>query len=130
MSTPSALSLRTAVLLAICALPAALLAPDSSARASGKSADAVQDTTICSPVNVGVFSNRVHVRCTTAVNGIIYFAVATSDANAAARALAAFQTAIAAGHDVRIYFDPADTSGAAFGCAAVDCRRATGIELL
>jgi len=130
MSTPTAPRLRTATLLAICALPAALLAPDLAMGGSAKNTEAVQDTTICSPVNVGVFSNRVHVRCTTAVNGILYFAVATSDANAAARALATFSTAIAAGHDVRIYFDPADTSGTAFGCAAGDCRRATGIELL
>lgn len=92
--------------------------------------DAVNANTICTPVVVGEFNNRIHVRCSVAVAGIVYFAVATSDANRAARNLALWSTALVTGRDLRIYYDPANTSGTSIGCAAVDCRLADWSELL
>jgi hypothetical protein len=90
----------------------------------------VMATTICTPSNVAEFGNRIHVHCTTAVSGISYFAVATSNVNRAAHALSLFSIAIASGRDLRIYYDPANTSGTAVGCQAADCRLADGVELL
>lgn len=89
-----------------------------------------KDTSICTPVAVGNFVTRVHVRCSVAVSGILYFAVSTSNANNAARSLALLSVALASGRDVRIYYDPADTSGAAIGCQTNDCRLATYVEML
>ncbi len=88
------------------------------------------DTTVCTPVNVGVFDARVHVRCSVGVSGVFYFAASTSNNNRAARILAMLSTAVAASHDVRIYYDPADTSGTSIGCAASDCRLIQSVELL
>ena len=87
-------------------------------------------TAICTPVNAGVFDTRIHVRCSVAVSGIFYFAAPTSNNNRAARILAMLSTAVAASHDLRIYYDPADTSGASIGCAASDCRLIQSVELL
>ena len=87
-------------------------------------------TTVCTPVNTGVFDARVHVRCSVAVSGIFYFAAPTSNNNRAARVLAVLSTAMAASHDLRIYYDPTDTSGIAIGCAASDCRLIQSVELL
>lgn len=128
MSNPS--PSRRLVSCAAALLAPALMVASAAAQEAAPLDKATQDTTLCTPINAGVFGSRVHVRCSVAVNGILYFSVSTADANAAARVLAAFSTAVAAGRDLRIYFDPADTSGTAFGCQAADCRKATGVELL
>jgi hypothetical protein len=107
-------------------LPHSAAAQDAYA----KNTQAVLATMICTPIASAAFDTRVHVRCSVGVSGIIYFALATSDANRAARALALFSTAHAAGRDLRIYYDPANTGGVAIGCAASDCRLADGVELL
>lgn len=112
------------------ALGAALPQPAAAQDAYFKSTQSVLATMICTPIASAAFDTRVHVRCSVGVAGIIYFALATSDANRAARALALFSTAQAAGRDLRIYYDPANTSGVAIGCAASDCRLADGVELL
>ena len=91
---------------------------------------AVLASTICTPVAAAAFDVRVHVRCSVGVSGIYYFAVATADANRAARSLALFSTALASGHDLRIYYDPANLSGATIGCQSGDCRMADAVELL
>ena len=88
------------------------------------------NTTLCTPIVVGEFNNRIHVRCSVPVSGIVYFAVATSDANRAARHLALWSTALVTGRDLRIYYDPANTSGVSIGCGASDCRLADWSELL
>lgn len=87
-------------------------------------------TTVCTPVNVGVFDTRIHVRCSTAVSGILYFAAPTSNNNRAARLLAILSTAVAASHNLTIYYDPADTSGSSIGCQTSDCRLIQSVELL
>jgi len=78
--------------------------------------------TICTPGNVMVFYNRVHVKCVETVGGIQYFAAPTTDAAHVSRVLTILSTALAAGRQLSIIYDPADTSGSAFGCAAGDCR--------
>lgn len=87
-------------------------------------------TTICTPSTVAEFPDRIHVRCSAPVSGIWYFAVATSNASRAAHALSLFSIALASGHDLRIYYNPASTSGPAVGCQLADCRLADGVELL
>ena len=51
--------------------------------------EAPTDYFVCTPQQVGTFSNRVHVRCVpSAPNNIVYFAVCSAgNANFAARAL-------------------------------------------
>jgi len=77
----------------------------------------------CTPALVGVFSNRVHVRCTVANDGILYYAFPTQDQAAAARFLAILNSALLTGRTLTILNDPADTtSGPPIGCQANDCR--------
>jgi hypothetical protein len=120
-------------------VPAALLAAafvvatavtSSTAQSLPEGPAQTQATTICTPLTVAEFPNRIHIHCTVAVSGISYFAVATSDPSRAAHALALFATALASGHDVRIFYDAANTNGTAIGCLAADCRLADGVELL
>lgn len=95
----------------------ALALPYSSANAAPKD-------TNCKPRNVVVWNvkPRVHVQCTAAVSGIKYFAFPSDDAHAVARVLTILTAARASGADLIINYDPADTSGAAKGCNASDCR--------
>ena len=86
------------------------------------SAQAAPTDTFCTPVQVVEWGVRVHVKCSAAVGGVVYFATPTSDAQRAARVLSVISTALVAGRTLVINFDPADPSGAVFGCAASDCR--------
>ncbi len=89
----------------------------------------------CSGVlDVEVFTNRVLVHCSAAlpapgspvINGINWFGVPTTDSASASRFLGLFQTALLSGKTLVLYLDPADTSGAAWGCDAADCRTLSG----
>jgi hypothetical protein len=71
---------------------------------------------------------RVHVRCAAAVNGVTFFAVSATDPDNAARALAVLNSAQLAGRTLYIQYDPADTSGNAWGCNSSDCRIILGLE--
>lgn len=86
----------------------------------------------CTPVGVGTFTTsgfkRIHVRCATAVSGISFFAVSASDPDNAARALAILNAVQLAGRTLNIQYDPADTSGNAWGCNSSDCRIILGLE--
>ncbi|MBX3693427.1 hypothetical protein [Dokdonella sp.] len=84
--------------------------------------DGVMALTTCTPVRVALFDNRIHVRCSTPVNGIIYFAAPTQNHNRVSRQLALMSMALASGRSLVIEYDPADTSGTAIGCQASDCR--------
>lgn len=89
-------------------------------------------TYTCTPERVATFSNRVHVRCTTATPaGILWFAVC-SDGNSAfaARALSTFTAAKVTGKNLALFYESADTSGTACGCLATDCRVVWGAEVL
>ncbi len=109
---------QPAVAQAAQAVPVAALAPDSP-----------NATYICTPSFIGAFSNRVHVLCTVAApGGIFYFAAPTSDSRNAARVLSIMLTAKSLGKNLQIYYDPA-ASGVAFGCQTNNCRPMTAIEM-
>jgi uncharacterized protein (UPF0333 family) len=78
----------------------------------------------CRIANVGVFDNRIHVRCYNGVgtNGaIVYFATPTSDTSRVARYLSLLLTAEAAGKRVEVSYVE-NGNGSSFGCAPADCR--------
>jgi len=84
---------------------------------------------MCTPIESGVFSNRVHIRCSnTPGSGIYFFAVSNSDSGLASRYLSIFTTGVATGKSVEVFYDPA-ASGAAWGCGYANCRPITGAVL-
>jgi hypothetical protein len=121
-------------------LPMAKTNNNQSALAQAGSADAVpagvnspeepMELFTCNPDFVGELINRVHVHCTSPAAGTIYwFATPTSDAKRAARVYSLMLTAIAAGKNVRIYYD-STADGTAFGCSYSDCRPINYIEIV
>jgi hypothetical protein len=76
----------------------------------------------CTPVSVATLNNRVHVRCAESYGGVDFFAAPTSNPAHAARILSTLSTAQVAGRTLDILYDPADTSGSAFGCGESNCR--------
>ena len=84
--------------------------------------------TTCNPENVATYTTRVHIKCTVADNGIQFFAAPTSNSKHAARVLSLLLTAQAAGKQVSVLYDPADTSGTAYGCLEVDCRPILAVD--
>jgi hypothetical protein len=92
---------------------------------------AAEQFALCRPVEVMAYANRVHVRCELPVAPNIVF-LATSaqpDFRFATRVLALGATAQATQKTLVILFDPADTTGPDFGCAAADCRPIGAIGL-
>jgi hypothetical protein len=90
------------------------------------------------PNHVAVFTDRVHVYCTSttpvsgapALSGISWFAVPTApDSAAASRFMSLLQTSVITGKAIWLEANPTDTSGTSFGCAAADCRRMYGMEM-
>ena len=85
-------------------------------------------THTCSPDLIVAANVRVVARCVTgytsaaAGHTFYWFAYPTSDSAGASRILSIFETARATSSTVTFYFDDLDTSGAAFGCNANDCR--------
>jgi hypothetical protein len=84
---------------------------------------------LCNVQGVAVFSTRVHLHCGAPISGITYFAQLSDDKNRANQTLGALLTAQATGATVMVRFDLDDTSGAASGCAAGDCRLINYIEV-
>lgn len=84
----------------------------------------------CTPANTTAYTNRIHVRCTVANAGILYFAYPTRETANASRFLSILSTATVAGKQVDVLYDPADTSGSAFGCAVSDCRIIMAVGLI
>jgi hypothetical protein len=76
----------------------------------------------CTPTQVMVWPNRIHVRCATAVSGISFFTVNTNDTANAARVLSLLTTAQVAGRTLTIRYEPNDLSGSAIGCLNSNCR--------
>ena len=89
---------------------------------------AAPTTTGCVPEEVGTYANYIYVRCAAAVGGITTFAAPTTDATHASRLLSLLSTAQVAGRALRLTYDPADTTGPNFGCAAKDCRLLIGAQ--
>lgn len=107
-----------------------LMARSTSAVAS-PAAPAATTFYSCKPVDVSAYANRIHVRCSAAASGGIYFfAAATANTAHANRLLSVAMMAYLSNRKVVVEYDPSDTSGAAFGCEANDCRRmlSAGIE--
>lgn len=105
--------------------PTATLAPAVVATTPAQSAQ-------CTPTEVTVFvkSPRIHVKCAQPTNGIIYFAVPTTDAALAQRVLMLFTTAVTDKKALLITYDDTDTSGAAIGCLSKDCRLIVEVTLI
>ena len=101
------------------ALPVVAISPDSP-----------EATYICTPKFIGVFSNRVHVLCTIAAPGsIYYFSTPTSDSKNANRILSVMLTAKALAKNLQIYYNTTG-NGSAYGCNFSDCRPITAIEIM
>lgn len=87
----------------------------------------------CKPMEVTVWQNRVHVRCTNSANDggstISYWAVATTDTERANRFLSAGSTALVSGRTLYFSWTAGDKSGVAFGCLAHDCRTLVSFAL-
>ena len=118
----------SAVILIFVAVAGILLLASSAARAEpGPLA-----TYVCTPDYVAVFTNRVHVHCTVASGSIQWFAACSTGSGSAyaSRVLSIFTTAKVTAKNVRLYYDPADTSGTACGCGSTDCRVVWGAEVM
>ena len=87
---------------------------------------AVAAEATCTPTEVAVFDNRIHVRCEQAVRDgtrtIWFFAVPTSQALRANRFLTTATTALVASRTLRFLYKAGDTSGTDFECLAHNCR--------
>ena len=81
----------------------------------------------CSPTEVAVYPNRVHVVCsanqTDGGSTILYWAVPSSDAHLANRFMAIASTALVSGRTLVLRYLPGDLSGQSFGCLSQDCRQ-------
>ncbi|HSB65422.1 MAG TPA: hypothetical protein VLD65_02530 [Anaerolineales bacterium] len=91
------------------------------------------------PNHIGLFTNRLHIFCTTTspVAGapaldpaITWFAFPTApDSAEASRFMSLLQTSVITAKPVWLYLDPSDTSGSSFGCGGANCRRVYGMEM-
>jgi hypothetical protein len=93
-------------------------------------ASAAETAVICSPTGVATFSGRIHVRCGQSFSGIAFFAYRSSDSAGAARYMSMATSALISGRNVRIFYDPADLTGASIGCQTSNCRLLRGLEVL
>jgi hypothetical protein len=109
-------------------LPAAAQAPET-APVTALAPDNPEATYICTPNYIGTFPTRVHVLCTVAASGgIFYFAAPTSDSKMAARVLSIMLTAKALGKNLQIYYSTSG-DGSAYGCQTSNCRPIDAIEM-
>ena len=77
----------------------------------------------CTSVGVAAYAERIHVECSVAApGGIRFFALSTANSSNAARTLSVLSMAHVTGKPLEILYDPADLSGADFGCQTDDCR--------
>ena len=90
------------------------------------------------PNHVGLFTNRVHIYCTSttpisgapALTGITWFAFPTSpDSAEASRFMSLLQTSVITAKPIWVFVNPADTSGTSFDCGSANCRRMYGMEM-
>lgn len=101
----------------------ARLLPAAALSLSLASAPALADSASCTPSNVAVFSNRIHVKCSASVaGGVWYFALSTTDSAYSNRMLSLFTTALAGGRTLSIDYNPSTTAGTSIGCQSSDCR--------
>ena len=88
-------------------------------------------TVVCTPSGVATFHSWIQVRCTQSFSGVSVFAVGADSPTIAARYMTLATSAMVAGRNVRITFDPADQGGPAraAGCSSADCRPLRGLEI-
>jgi hypothetical protein len=94
-----------------------------------KRAFAAPKTFTCNPVDVSVFANRIHVRCSPGDGSILFFALGTTNTGHTNRTLSMLSTAFIAQKKLAILYDPADVSGANVGCQTKDCRLIIGVTV-
>ena len=95
------------------------------------------DSYVCEPSQVGVFTNRVAVKCKYPVKMasgggfyyIYYWAYPTSDSLTASLLLNLFETARSTGSPITLYYNRDDLSGSKIGCLNKDCRIIWGATL-
>jgi len=92
-------------------------------------ASAAETSVICTPTGVATFASRIHVRCAQSFSGIVFFAYRSTDSAGAARYMSVATSALISGRQVRIFYDPADLTGASIGCQNNDCRLLRGLEI-
>ena len=92
-------------------------------------ASAAEVWVTCTPTGVATYPSRVHIRCAQSFSGVVYFAYKASDSAGAARNMSMATSALIAGRNVRVLYDPADQSGASIGCQTNDCRLLRGLEI-
>jgi hypothetical protein len=116
--------------LAVLMIALASSTPSKAATPSANLAAAFQN---CTPIGIGVFENRVHVRCSAGIGGgpVIYFAVCSTGSNSAlaSRMLSTFTTAFATNNQLDLFYNTGDTTGTACGCGTSDCIRIWGAEV-
>ena len=88
----------------------------------------------CTPVEVAVFENRIHVKCTNvqktgSSGGIVFFAVSTSSSANTARFLSIFDSALSENRKLTLFYDDFEIAGQNFGCLIENCRVAHGAVL-
>ena len=83
----------------------------------------------CVPVEVGAYSNRVHIKCSSDVGGVRYFAAPATDHDFASRVVAIGNAALVSGRSLMIEYDNTTGSGSSFGCSASNCKKLVGIGL-
>jgi hypothetical protein len=91
------------------------------------------------PNHIGLFTNRIHIYCTSTTpvsnapalnSAIFWFAVPTSpDSAAASRFMSLLQTSVITAKPIWLEVNPSDTSGTSFGCGAADCRHIYAVEM-
>lgn len=81
------------------------------------------ETITCDPIDVGVFPERIHVRCAEEFKDVEYFAVSTRDALLADRYLNVLLTALTEDKQLQIHADFNEPyAGESFGCYDDNCR--------
>lgn len=133
------LALSTGIAQAASELPASSGPRSASAASPEPAAPEIEPAALtgwspdCTPTEVAVYEGRLHVRCAAGVvdgGATIYFwAIPATKAQYANRFLSLGSTALVAGRHLSFLYTPGDTSGAAFGCAASDCRNVYAIVL-
>jgi len=125
------------VVLIMVALPGSI-GTQAVAQQEPESTDALYWYQCNAPNHVGLFTDRVHIYCTSttpiasapALSGIFWFAFPTSpDSAGASRFFSLLQSTKITGGTLWVMVNPNDTSGSSFGCAASDCRKIYGAEL-
>lgn len=92
-------------------------------------APGLADDFMCTADAIAVLpGSRIHVHCNPGSGSVSYFALSTANADVN-RILSLASTAVVASRPLRIYYTPNDLSGAAIGCANVNCRLLWGMEL-